>query len=123
MSRKSPDPDATLIYSFISQNLEDASSSLSLATSHLDHGRGDEAARRCLRATDLLEEVTADIETYEIGPRRKKRLRRDTSILRDRLWHLTKRLSQESRHLSTVSNLLQRFVVRSQPEPQAATGG
>jgi hypothetical protein len=123
MSRKSADPDATLISSFISQNLEDASSSLSLATGHLEHGRFDEAARRCLRASDLIDEAATDIEAYEIGPRRKVRLRRDTELLRDRLWHLTKRLSQESRRLPSVSNLLQRFVVRSQPEPQAATGG
>jgi hypothetical protein len=123
MSRKSVDPDASLIYSFISQNLGDASSSLSLAKSHLDDGRMEQAARRCLRASELLDEVASDVATYEIGVQRKGRLRRDETVLRDRLWHLTKRLTQESRHLPTVSNLLQRFVVRSQPEPQAATGG
>lgn len=123
MSRKSVDPDASLIYSFISQNLGDASASLSLATSHMDNGRTDEAARRCLRASELLDEVASDIVTYEIGVQRKARLRRDETVLRDRLWHLTKRLTQEPRRLPTVSSLLQRFVVRSQPEPQAATGG
>jgi hypothetical protein len=123
MSRKSVDPDASLIYSFISQNLGDASSSLSLATSYLEDGRTEEAARRCLRASELLDEVAADVIAYDIGVQRKARLHRDETVLRDRLWHLTKRLTKDSRHLPTVSNLLQRFVVRSQPEPQAATGG